>query len=121
MASIRVKTGVNGGVDLDGEEGRGAVHVLLRLDARHHPDTHRDVVAPVHVGERGQGCATPIAQERSTQIISVMKWIRTSRLSVKLSLGLCAVVISWSRFRGRCEVTLRLHVLTLMLSPLRKD
>ena len=33
-------------------------------------------------------CADPMAQGRSTQIISMIKWIRTSRLSIKNSLSL---------------------------------
>ena len=35
-----------------------------------------------------EGIQTPMAQGRSTKIISMIKWIRTSRLSIKNSLSL---------------------------------
>ena len=38
----------------------------------------------------GKGIQTPMAQGRSTQIISTIKWIRTSRLSIKNPLSLWA-------------------------------
>jgi len=52
----------------------------------------------------GSGCLemgiqTPMAQGRSTKIISIIKWIRTSRLSIKNSLSL--------RVQGRCLVKAR--------------
>jgi hypothetical protein len=34
------------------------------------------------------GIQTPMAQGRSTKIISIIQWIRTSRLSIKKSLSL---------------------------------
>mmetsp|Transcript_42507 Transcript_42507/g.101157 ORF Transcript_42507/g.101157 Transcript_42507/m.101157 type:complete len:351 (-) Transcript_42507:209-1261(-) len=42
-------------IDLDGEEGRRAVHVLLRLHARHHPDAHADVVAACGISDDRDG------------------------------------------------------------------
>ena len=36
----------------------------------------------------GKGIQTPIAQGRSTEIISMIKWIRTSRLSMNSSVSL---------------------------------
>ena len=38
--------------------------------------------------ERVWPCATPMAQGRSTKIISMIKWIRTGRLSIKIPLSL---------------------------------
>ena len=38
-------------------------------------------------GYREKGIQTPMAQGRSTKIISMMKWIRTSRFSIKNSLS----------------------------------
>ena len=35
-----------------------------------------------------RGIQTPMAQGRSTEIISMIKWIRTSRLSIKISITL---------------------------------
>ena len=37
-----------------------------------------------------KGIQTPMAQDRSTKVISMIKWIRTSRLSEKNSLSLCS-------------------------------
>ena len=37
-------------------------------------------------GHLAKGIETPMAHGRSTKIISMMKWIRTSRLSKKISL-----------------------------------
>ena len=39
-------------------------------------------------GYMEQGIQTPMAQGRSTKIISMIKWIRTSRLVVKKELSL---------------------------------
>ena len=39
------------------------------------------------LGYLGMGIRTPMARGRSTKIISMMKWIRTSRLSTKISLS----------------------------------
>ena len=40
-------------------------------------------------GYLGKGTQTPMAHGRSTEIITMIKWIRTSRLSIKeLSLSL---------------------------------
>ena len=38
----------------------------------------------------GNGNSTPMAQGRSTEIISMIEWIRTSRLSIQISLSLSA-------------------------------
>ena len=39
------------------------------------------------LGYLEKGMQIPMAQGRSTRIISMMKWIRTSRLSIKNSLS----------------------------------
>jgi len=39
------------------------------------------------LGYLEKGIQTPMAQDRSTKIISMIKWIRTSRLSMKNSLS----------------------------------
>jgi len=46
-----------------------------------------------------KGIQTPMAQGRSTKIISMIKWSRTSRLSTKNSLSLKRAI--WSRRRRR--------------------
>ena len=43
------------------------------------------------LGYLKKGVQTPMAQGRSTEIVSMIKWIRTSRLSKKNSLSLAAV------------------------------
>ena len=45
------------------------------------------------IGRQADGCLekeiqTPMGQGRSTNVISMIKWIRTSRLSIKNSLSL---------------------------------
>jgi len=50
-----------------------------------------------------------MAQSRSTKIISMIKWIRTSRLSIKNSLSLryhsAAILVLFARIAGRCFLT----------------
>ena len=44
-------------------------------------------------GNLERGIQTPMAHGRSTKIISIIKWIRTSRLSIKNSLLNVAVLV----------------------------
>ena len=46
------------------------------------------VTRKVDIRLTDEGVQTPMAQGRSTKIISMIKWIRTSKLSIKISLSL---------------------------------
>ena len=53
----------------------------------------------------GKGIQTPMAQGRSTKIISMIKWIRTSRLSTKNSLSGGRTWTVYSKSSSRVRVT----------------
>ena len=83
--------------------------------AYHLSPNKRKGTRKVDVRLPGKGNSTPVAQGRSTKIISMIMWTRTSRLSIKISLshhlyGIAHVRLSapvnWKDFRGNTSLAM---------------